>query len=102
MDTFLMLKNRHTGEILRMRRLRDAAGHIIMTIDGSLPPGKSGPPPHVHFHEHEEGNVQSGTLGARVGDKRIIVPAGGTAVPLTGGCLPGACRCRRNWGGRSA
>ena len=80
MDTFLTLENRHTGEILRMRRTRDAQGRIILTIDGSLPPGKSGPPPHVHFHEHEEGHVQSGTLGVRVGDKRIVVPAGGTAV----------------------
>lgn len=80
MDTFLTLENRHTGEILRMRRLRDVEGQMIMTIDGSLPPGKSGPPPHVHFHEHEEGIVQSGTLGAQVGDKRIVVPAGGTAV----------------------
>lgn len=80
MDTFLTLENRHTGEILRMRRVRDVQGRIVMTIDGSLPPGTSGPPPHVHFHEREEGMVKAGTLGARVGDRKIIVPAGGTAV----------------------
>ena len=80
MDTFLTLENRHTGEILRMRRVRDVQGKIIMTMDGTLPPGTSGPPPHVHFHEYEEGSVKAGTLGARVGDRKIVVPAGGTAV----------------------
>jgi len=79
-DTFLTLENRHTGEILRMRRVRDVQGKIIMTMDGTLPPGTSGPPPHVHFHEYEEGSVKAGTLGARVGDRKILVPAGGTAV----------------------
>jgi hypothetical protein len=34
----------------------------------------------VHFHEREEGTVKAGTLGARVGDRKIVVPAGGTAV----------------------
>jgi len=79
-DTFLTLENRHTGEILRMRRVRDVQGKIIMTMDGTLPPGTSGPPPHVHFYEYEEGSVKAGTLGARVGDRKIVVPAGGTAV----------------------
>ena len=79
MDTFLKLENRHTGEILRLRRVRDAAGRIILTIDGSLPPGANGPPPHIHFFEHEGGTVKAGTLGARVGDRTIVVPAGGTA-----------------------
>jgi hypothetical protein len=35
---------------------------------------------HVHFHEHEEGIVRAGTLGAQVGTAKIIVPAGGRAV----------------------
>ena len=80
MDTFLRLENRHTGEILRMRRVRDAQGQTTLTIDGSLPSGKSGPPPHLHLHEREEGNVKAGTLGVRVGNKASIIPAGGTAV----------------------
>ena len=42
-DDFLQLENRHTGVILRMRRMRDAEGQIVLTIDGSLPPGASGP-----------------------------------------------------------
>lgn len=80
MATYLQLENRHSGEILRLCRVRDAGGKVYMTLDGSLPPGGSGPPPHIHFHEHEEGIVKKGTLGARVGDRKFEIPAGGTAV----------------------
>ena len=80
MDSFLTLENRHTGEILRMRRERDASGQIVLTIEGSLPPRMNGPPIHVHFHQREEGGVKAGLLGARVGNEKIIVSAGETAV----------------------
>lgn len=80
MDNVLRLENRHTGEILRMRRVRDAGGQMVLTIDGSLPAGANGPPVHVHFREREEGSVKAGTLGARVGKETIVAPAGGTAV----------------------
>lgn len=80
MNDFLTLENRHTGEVLRLRRVRDATGQIILTIEGSLPPRMSGPPTHVHFHQREEGCVEAGTLGAQVGKERIVVPAGGTGV----------------------
>ena len=80
MDNFLRLENRHTGEILVMRRRRDAQGQIVLTLDGTLPPGTSGPPLHVHFHEHEEGTVKAGTLGAQIGTEKFVVPAGGTVV----------------------
>ena len=80
MDNFLKLENRHTGETLRLRRVRDAEGQTVLTIDGSLPPRASGPPPHVHFHEREEGIVKAGTLGARIGNEKVILPAGGTAL----------------------
>jgi mannose-6-phosphate isomerase-like protein (cupin superfamily) len=79
-DNFLRLENRHTGEILVMRRMRDARGQILLTLDGTLPPGTSGPPLHVHFHEHEEGIVKAGTLGAQIGTDKFVVPAGGTVV----------------------
>jgi mannose-6-phosphate isomerase-like protein (cupin superfamily) len=79
-DNFLRLENRHTGEILVMRRMRDAQGQIVLTLDGTLPPGTSGPPLHVHFHEHEEGIVKAGTLGAQIGTDKFVVPAGGTVV----------------------
>ena len=80
MDNFLKLENRHTGEILRMRRVRDAEGQTVLIIDGSLPPGASGPPNHVHFHQREEGIVKAESLGARVGNETIRVPAGETGV----------------------
>ena len=80
MDNFLQLENRHTGEILRIRRTRDADGQIVLAIEGSLPPRSSGPPPHAHFHQREEGVVKAGTLGARLGKQTIRVSAGGTAV----------------------
>jgi len=79
-DDFLRIENRHTGEILRMRRVRDAQGQIVLILDGSLPPQASGPPLHVHIHEHEEVIVKAGTVGALVGTEKIIVPAGGTAI----------------------
>ena len=80
MDDFLKLENRHTGEVLRMRRVRDANGQTVLVIDGSLPPRSSGPPLHVHFLEREEGVVKAGSLGAQVGNERIVVPAGESAV----------------------
>jgi mannose-6-phosphate isomerase-like protein (cupin superfamily) len=79
-DKCLNLENRHTGEILRLRRLRDADGQTVLAIDGSLPPGMSGPPLHVHFHQREEGLVKAGSLGARIGNEKIIVPAGKISV----------------------
>jgi hypothetical protein len=74
------LVRKDTGEILRMRRVRDAGGQVILTLDGSLPPHAEGPPPHIHFHQLEEGTVKAGTLGARVGSKTLTVPAGGASV----------------------
>jgi mannose-6-phosphate isomerase-like protein (cupin superfamily) len=79
-DNFLKLEHRHTGEILQMRRVRDGQGQIILALDGSLPPGSSGPPLHVHFREHEEIRVKTGTLGAQIGTERVVVQAGETAV----------------------
>ena len=49
MDSVLRLENRHTGETLRMRRERDVSGQVVLIIEGSLPPGTKGPPPHVHL-----------------------------------------------------
>jgi quercetin dioxygenase-like cupin family protein len=74
------LENRHTGEILRLRRVRDAEGQTVLTIEGSLPPRMSGPPPHVHFQQREEGMVKAGSLGAQIGDEKIVAPAGGSCV----------------------
>jgi Cupin domain len=83
-DNFVTIRNRHTGEILRLSRVRDAQGQIVLNLDGSLPPRASGPPLHVHFHQREEGKVKSGTLGAQAGKEKILVLAGGTAVFAAG------------------
>src|SRR5258708_6261861 len=63
-----------------MRRVRDSKGQFVLNRDGTLPPRANGPPLHVHIHEHEEGKVIAGTLGAQVGTEKIIVPTGGGAV----------------------
>lgn len=80
MNQFLKLENRHTGEILRMRRVRDASGEVVLMMEGTLPPGADGPPPHIHFYEREEGSVAAGTLAARVGGEDILVEAGEPAT----------------------
>ena len=80
MNNFLQLENRHSREILRIRRVRDASGQIVLTIEGSMPSRMSGPPLHVHFLQREEIVVKAGSLGARVGDETITVAAGGTGV----------------------
>jgi Cupin domain len=80
MEKFLQLENRRTGEILRMRRMRVPDGQTALAIEGSLPPRIGGPPAHLHFQQREEGIVKAGSLGARLGKKEIVVPAGGTAI----------------------
>jgi len=79
-DHFLKLENRHTGEILRMRRVRDSEGRTILAVEGSLPARASGPPLHVHFHLREEGVVKAGSLGAQIGNEKVVIPTGGTGV----------------------
>ncbi len=80
MDQFLHLKNRHTGETLKLRRVRDASGEIILEIEGTLPARSSGPPLHVHFHQKEDGVVKAGTLGVQVGKEKTVIPTGAAAV----------------------
>jgi len=80
MNGVLRLENRHTGETLRIRRERDLSGQVVLIVEGTLPPGSKGPPPHVHFREREEGRVQAGTLGARIGGQTTIVQTGGNAL----------------------
>ena len=79
MDNALRLENRHTGEILHLRRVAGADGQIVLEIESSLPPRAAGPPLHVHLVQLEEGVVKAGTLGARVGNQKFVVPAGGSA-----------------------
>jgi mannose-6-phosphate isomerase-like protein (cupin superfamily) len=76
MADHLEIVNRHTLETLRLRRVRAEDGQVLLTLDGSLPPGSEGPPPHVHWHQAEEGVVNAGTLAAMCGGQRLTVRAG--------------------------
>lgn len=71
----LVLENRHTGERLRLRRIR-MDGTVCLEIRGSLPPHNEGPPLHVHFAEDEAGAVHRGMLSAEVDGRRIQVGPG--------------------------
>ena len=83
-ERFLIVENHHTGEILRMRRVRGIDGHTVLVLEGSLPPGTSGPPLHVHGDSRETILVKSGVLGVRIGrEKREVLP-GKTAVAPAG------------------
>lgn len=73
------IQNIHTGETLKMQRVREASGLVYLTLDGSLPSGGKGPPLHKHVMEVEEGVVASGTLGAAVDGKKVVIAAGGSA-----------------------
>lgn len=75
----LQLENRHTGEVLRLRRLRRDGGEII-ELWGSLPAHSEGPPLHVHVLEDEEGTVLSGTLSALVGGRKVAAGPGGSVL----------------------
>ena len=79
MSESLVLHNHHTGERLELRRIiRD--GKTCLSLHGSLPPHRQGPPRHIHFAELEEGRVVAGTLSAEVDGRILKVPAGGGAT----------------------
>jgi len=75
------LENRHTGELLSIQRVK-RGDEVWLELKGSLPPHRQGPPMHVHFAEHEEGHVKSGTLSAVIDGRRITAGAGeSTSIP---------------------
>lgn len=83
-DRLLTLENRHTGEILRMRRVRGVDEQTVLILEGSLPPRMSGPPLHVHVDSRETMIVKAGTLGVRIGHERFELSAGMTAAASPG------------------
>ena len=72
----LRLENAHTGEILELRRRR-RGNETWLELSGSLPPGREGPPMHIHYAEDEAGEVAAGTLTAHVGGKQVEIATGG-------------------------
>lgn len=79
----LRLHNRHTGEVLELRRLV-RNGELVLELRGTLPPHSEGPPLHIHHLEDEEGTVTAGTLSA-VLDGRRIQAGPGQSVTLPRG-----------------
>jgi mannose-6-phosphate isomerase-like protein (cupin superfamily) len=79
MNTQLTLENRHTGERLCLRRVREGE-HVVLELEGDLPPHRLGPPLHVHLGQGEEGTVIAGVLTGRVGHRTVVVRAGEPAV----------------------
>lgn len=79
-DQPLVLRSRHTGETLTIRRVRNGDGIEDLQLDGSLPPRRQGPPLHVHHLEDEHGEVVAGAVSAVVDGKKIVVAAGGKAL----------------------
>jgi hypothetical protein len=75
----LIIENRHTGEILRLRRVR-RGDEIWLEIKGTLPGGGDGPPMHIHLAQDEEGEVISGTIGFALDGIRKTAGAGQRAV----------------------
>ena len=75
---WLTIRNRHTGEELRLRRIL-LGGELSLELQGSIPPREQGPPLHVHYHEHEEATVGSGALTAEVDGRRMVAKPGETA-----------------------
>lgn len=73
------LENRHNGERLEMWRVT-RNGETWLSIRGSLPPHRKGPPRHVHYHAEEEFRVISGTMSALGDGRQIRVAAGETAT----------------------
>lgn len=71
----LRLVNRHTGEVLVMRRRREGDA-TILELSGTLPPRRSGPPLHLHRVEDEEGRVTAGTLSVECAGRRLEAGVG--------------------------
>jgi quercetin dioxygenase-like cupin family protein len=79
MSGVLRLENRHTGEVLELRRfMKD--GVECLELKGSLGAGREGPPLHTHYHADETGTVRNGVLTALVGGVRKQARPGGTVV----------------------
>jgi mannose-6-phosphate isomerase-like protein (cupin superfamily) len=73
----LRLENRHTGEVLVLRR-QHRNGNQVLELWGTLPAHREGPPLHIHHLENEEGRVISGILSVEIRGERIDAGPGQT------------------------
>jgi len=75
--THLRLENRHTGEVLELRRQVEN-GEPILELRGTMPARQVGPPLHIHHLEDEECLVTAGILTAEAGGQRMDAGPGQT------------------------
>lgn len=62
-------------------KLRDADTAGAYSVhDNTIPPGSPGPRSHVHHHHEETFYVLDGELTVRVGERKIVAPAGSFVV----------------------
>lgn len=81
-DGWLTTVNRHTHEVLNMRRVM-LDGKLCLELRGTLPPNMDGPPLHIHAKEDEEGTVMTGTLAAERDGTQLRVEKGGpVSLPM--------------------
>ncbi|HXH50833.1 MAG TPA: cupin domain-containing protein [Terriglobia bacterium] len=71
----ITLENRHTGEQLSIRRVKQG-DEVWLELQGSLPPHREGPPMHIHLAEDEEGYVDSGVLSFILDGRRMTAGPG--------------------------
>ncbi|HET7212002.1 MAG TPA: cupin domain-containing protein [Terriglobia bacterium] len=79
----ISLANRHTGEQLSIRRVKQG-DEVWLELQGTLPPHRDGPPMHIHFAEDEEGRVESGVLSFVI-DGRTMTAGPGEFVSIPHG-----------------
>ena len=75
----LRLTNRHTGEVLEIRRERRDKEETF-ALWGTLPAHREGPPLHIHHLEDEVGVITSGRLSADVAGARLTAGPGETVT----------------------
>ena len=68
------------GNPLLVRVPSEATDNKFWLAEYTISPGFDGPPPHVHNRTHEVFYVLEGELGMLVGDKELVLSAGGLAM----------------------
>jgi quercetin dioxygenase-like cupin family protein len=58
-------------------------GGLFAVVEHPIEPGRL-VPPHVHLHEDEYSCVLEGTIGARVGDREVVVGPGSYLIKPRG------------------
>ena len=71
-----MISNKATGEVILLKKTSQDTAGAYLEFETSLPPRAKGPPVHAHLYQEEEGVVQSGLLGIRIGEKKQILSEG--------------------------